>query len=200
MSRIERTQGRTLQKKLKDFGRDSSVTQDVIAKFTARYKRNNELALVAGRLVCGWSWADFISSCFTSALSDRQREFTQYKSSNWLGACIKCVVAILVLLGGKFLDLYLAKRRHAKVANVEDQKLKAGSGPSLNSFRSPAMKLSAEEQGTKRHAERIFANESFSSAPRVATVTGEDGEKWVNLTSDLLPGSASESDEDEVVI
>ena len=184
MSRIERTQGKKLQEKLKKFGRDSSVTMDVVEKFTARYKRNNELALVAGRLACGWSWADFFTSCFTSALSDEQREITQYKSSNWLGAIIKCFVAVIIIVTGKYIDEYLVKRRL--------NKMNGGT-----SFRSPGMKLTKSEQEAKRQTEQVFARENFSPS-RLPDGVASAG-NGARLTSSLL-GDDDDDSEDEVVI
>jgi uncharacterized membrane protein YjgN (DUF898 family) len=195
MSRIERTSGKQLQKKLVDFGRDSTITQDIVAKFTARYKRNNELALVAGRLVCGWSWADFITACFTSTLSDRQREFTQYKSSNWLGATVKCVVAVIIVISGLYLDEYLTKRRLNKVSNMKSSQGGDSIRPSMHSFRSPGMKLSRDEQEAKEKTERIFlGGDKFSPANLPVNVAGNGGEDQLN---DAL---LDEDSEDEVVI
>ncbi len=205
MGNVERRQEKKLKAKLKDFGKDPSITHDVVAKFTARYKRNSELALVAGRLVCGWSWSDFITSVFISVLSDREREFTQYKSSNWLSAIIKCVVAVIIVWTGKCVDEHFTRRRLRKLgggAALTDQEEKLYSNPG-----SPVgSNLSArdrDDQESKRNTERIFqtvinGKEVFRIPS--ATANSSHNSESGGIRASLLGGDDSDDEDGDTVV
>jgi len=213
MGKVERRTEKNLKAKLKDFGKDSSITHDVVAKFTARYKRGNELALVAGRLICGWSWSDFITSVFTSVLSDREREFTQFKSSNWLSAIIKCVVAVLILWTGKCVDEHFTRKRLRKLGGGgmtdAEEKIYSNPGSPASSFHTAR---DQDDQESKRNTERIFqavingkevfrmpsaAGKNSSNNSQAGSVSGRNSDAD-SLKVSLLGND--ESDEEDVVV
>jgi hypothetical protein len=106
---IERGNKKQLDGRLKGVGSNSRMlTQDVLEKIAARYKRGNDLVLVAGRILIGWSWSDFVSSCFGVMLADQELE---NKASNWFGAISKCIIAAVCVFVGKIVDAYLTRRR-----------------------------------------------------------------------------------------
>ena len=214
MGQVERRTEKKLKAKLKDFGKDPSITHDVVAKFTARYKRGNELALIAGRLICGWSWSDFITSVFTSVLSDREREFTQFKSSNWLSAIIKAVVAVLILWTGKCVDEHFTRRRLRKLGgDMTDAEEKIYSNPGSPSGSSYSAR-DTDDAESKRNTERIFqavingkevfrlpgSKSSTNSQSGSVSATSRNSDANSLQTSLLGADNSDEEDEDEDVV
>ena len=108
------------EKQIERYRNDPTMTDRDLAKFSARYKRNTELALVSGRLLCGWSWSDFITSCATVFLRDsgrgEQYELTTFRSSNWVGCIIKVLLAVIVFVAGALLEKYMVTRKAAREA------------------------------------------------------------------------------------
>lgn len=119
------------EKQMERYRNDPTMTDRDLAKFNARYKRNTELALVSGRLLCGWSWSDFITSCATVFLRDNGRgeqyELTTFRSSNWVGCIVKVLLALIVFVGGALLEKYMVTRKAAREAVTSSFNGQAGS-------------------------------------------------------------------------
>jgi len=204
---VEGNNNKQLEEKLKDFRTNNMLTQDVLEKVAARYKRNNELAMVAGRLLCGWSWSDFVTSCFTNLLSDRERELTKYKSSNWVGALTKTIVAIIIVIAGKYLDEYLTKRRFKKATNAETSHTHANAHASSSSEdrKTDSFSNVTRAGSGSRASGAVINGKLLANIPIDSDNVGVGSSKTGGrrLTSSLLEngGAGGDSDvEDEVVI
>ena len=170
MERIENSQVRKWERRLvrNAMGIDgSSGAPDELNKFHSRYKRNTELVRVAGRLLCGWSWADFVVACATSVTGDgtSAHEMTTYHSSNWLRALIKFVLAILIFAMGA----WKFKQRQEEEA---EESFTRGSSISSSS-RTRSVGLSMADQSEKISTlQADFAAEFSSDEEDVEEHTG----------------------------
>ena len=188
MGRVERSSDRQLKDKLRAYGTDPSITHDVVAKFTARYKRNSDLAAVAGRLVVGWSWSDFVTSCFVSVLSDQERKITQFASSNWAGTLIKCILALIILIAGMWIDEYYVKK--ALLKQAEADKAAAADDTKVDSFTA----------GTPNRGSTTLSSDKSVKRGTAAPAAGDDGSSDTLRKALLGGGRINEVDDDTVVI
>ena len=108
MERFEKKQTRTWEKRMVE-----EDDERILRNMRSRYRRNTELVRVAGRLLCGWSWADFVTSIADVIITDTETaEMTKFHSSNWLSALVKTLVSVLIFAAG----MYYTKRRHDAAA------------------------------------------------------------------------------------
>lgn len=106
MERVEKRQTRKWERQLAQSVLIGTDERD-INMYRLRYKRNTDLIRVAGRLLCGWSWADFIVACATSVGGGTSAgEVTTFHSTSWLTALIKLLLAILIFAIGAYFEWY----------------------------------------------------------------------------------------------
>lgn len=69
------------------------------------------------RLVCGWSWEEFVIACF-SLLLDDDNESLEFK---WIRACAKVGMAIFVALVGGFFYIRYIDHSSDEEENLEEK-------------------------------------------------------------------------------
>lgn len=146
MERIEKRQSRIWARQLAVML--NQPDQRTLSAYRSRYKRNSELIRVAGRLLCGWSWADFVTVCADTAITDTETaEMTSYHSSSWLQAVLKSIIAFLFFGLGA---CYVRWRHRIDEASARRMSLSSGGGGggSRNSSRG----LSLQEHREKHAA------------------------------------------------
>lgn len=139
MERIERRQTRIWERQMAMLEGDERS----LLAYRSRYKRNTELVRVAGRLLCGWSWSDFVTACADALITDTETaEMTKYHSSSWVGAIVKTIIGIVIFACGA----YYTKLR------VNADQARAGRLSSGGSSRASSRGLSLQEHREKHAA------------------------------------------------
>ena len=94
------------------------IEEREINMYRLRYKKNSELVLIAGRLLCGWSWSDFIVACATSVIGDSSvGEVTSFHSTSWRHALVKLLLAIIIFVIGAYYEAYRRSRSDRQHSN-----------------------------------------------------------------------------------
>ena len=139
MERIERRQTRIWERQMAMLEGDERS----LSAYRSRYKRNTELVRVAGRLLCGWSWSDFVTACADAVITDTETaEMTKFHSSSWIGALVKTAIAVILFACGAY---------YTKIKYNADQ-ARAGRLSSGGSSRSSSRGLSLQEHREKHAA------------------------------------------------
>lgn len=177
MERIERRQTRIWERQMAMLEGDERS----LSAYRSRYKRNTELVRVAGRLLCGWSWSDFVTACADAVITDTETaEMTKFHSSSWIGALVKTAIAVILFACGAY---------YTKIKYNADQ-ARAGRLSSGGSSRSSSRGLSLQEHREKHAALQadFLAEYGDDFGESGGTYTAVDVEEHDGFKAPLLRG------------